>query len=155
MPLAGLVLNRVHGSGAAQLSAERALGAAENLEESRIVDQRGGKAEIRNSPDTHGSSEASPSGAPDRDAGSPAAADQDRSVEQLTAGLLRLHAERMQLLSREQRTRDRFTARHPEVPVAEVAALPGDVHDLTGLRNIGDRLAANQLGGTEEDEAYA
>jgi anion-transporting ArsA/GET3 family ATPase len=155
MPLAGLVLNRVHGSGAAQLSAERALGAAENLEESRIVDQRGGKAGIRNSSDTHGSSEASPSGAPDRDAGSPAAAGQDRSVEQLTAGLLRLHAERMQLLSREQRTRDRFTARHPEVPVAEVAALPGDVHDLTGLRNIGDRLAANRLGGTEEDEAYA
>ncbi|MGI5138164.1 MULTISPECIES: ArsA family ATPase [unclassified Streptomyces] len=155
MPLAGLVLNRVHGSGAAQLSAERALGAAENLEESRIVDQRGGKAGIRNSPDTHGSSEASSSGAPDRDAGSPAVADQDRSVEQLTAGLLRLHAERMQLLSREQRTRDRFTARHPEVPVAEVAALPGDVHDLTGLRDIGDRLAANQLGGTEEDEAYA
>ncbi|MEU0060856.1 ArsA family ATPase, partial [Streptomyces sp. NPDC006334] len=30
MPLAGLVLNRVHGSGAAQLSAERALAAAEN-----------------------------------------------------------------------------------------------------------------------------
>ena len=31
MPLAGLVLNRVHGSGAAQLSAERALAAAEAL----------------------------------------------------------------------------------------------------------------------------
>ncbi len=63
-------------------------------------------------------------------------------MEQLTAGLLRLHAERMRLLSREQRTRDRFTALHPEVAVAEVAALPGDVHDLVGLRNIGDRLAA-------------
>ena len=33
MPLAGLVLNRVHGSGAARLSAERALAAAENLED--------------------------------------------------------------------------------------------------------------------------
>lgn len=64
------------------------------------------------------------------------------SVELLTAGLLRLHAERMQVLAREQRTRDRFTALHPEVPVAEVAALPGDVHDLAGLRTIGDRLAA-------------
>ena len=32
MPLAGLVLNRVHGSDAARLSAERALAAAENLE---------------------------------------------------------------------------------------------------------------------------
>jgi anion-transporting ArsA/GET3 family ATPase len=129
MPLAGLVLNRVHGSGAARLSAERALAAAENLVEPRIVDQDGGKAGLRNSPDTYGSSE------------SP---DEDQDVDRLTAGLLRLHAERMQLLSREQRTRDRFTALHPEVAVAEVAALPGDVHDLTGLRDIGDRLAANR-----------
>ncbi|MFL1902124.1 ArsA family ATPase [Streptomyces tauricus] len=175
MPLAGLVLNRVHGSGATQLSAERALAAAENLAEARIVDQVGGKAGLRNSPDTYGSSEppatetAVPE-APSSDAGSPAAdrtsadgagtdddrgtadpsaeADDDRStegrtVEQLTAGLLRLHAERMQLLSREQRTRDRFAALHPEVAVAEVAALPGDVHDLAGLRHIGDRLAAD------------
>ena len=50
----------------------------------------------------------------------------------------------MQLLAREQRTRDRFTALHPEVAVAEVAALPGDVHDLAGLRDIGDRLAADE-----------
>ncbi|MDG5801221.1 ArsA family ATPase [Streptomyces ossamyceticus] len=135
MPLAGLVLNRVHGSGAAQLSAERALAAAENLDEPRIVDQMDGKA-VRNSPDTSGSSESPAStGAQD---GSPAP---DRAVETLTAGLLRLHAERMRLLSRERRTRDRFTALHPEVAVAEVAALPGDVHDLAGLRDIGDRLA--------------
>ncbi|MCC3770864.1 ArsA family ATPase, partial [Streptomyces sp. UNOC14_S4] len=63
------------------------------------------------------------------------------STARLTAGLLRLHAERMQVLARERRTRDRFTALHPEVAVAEVAALPGDVHDLTGLRAIGERLA--------------
>ncbi|MCX4590329.1 ArsA family ATPase [Streptomyces sp. NBC_01549] len=181
MPFAGLVLNRVHGSGAAQLSAERALAAAENLDaeaaenldDARIVDQAGGKAGLRNSPDTYGSSEspASETSAPDgsegpagsdgSDEGSPAATDSTdatdradaptdtpphghRTVEQLTAGLLRLHAERMQLLSREQHTRDRFAALHPEVAVAEVAALPGDVHDLAGLRNIGDRLAANR-----------
>ncbi|MCX4455781.1 ArsA family ATPase [Streptomyces sp. NBC_01340] len=181
MPFAGLVLNRVHGSGAAQLSAERALAAAENLDaeaaenldDARIVDQEGGKAGLRNSPDTYGSSEspASETSAPDgsegpagsdgSDEGSPAATDSTdatdradaptdtpphghRTVEQLTAGLLRLHAERMQLLSREQHTRDRFAALHPEVAVAEVAALPGDVHDLAGLRNIGDRLAANR-----------
>ncbi|MFF6807408.1 ArsA-related P-loop ATPase [Streptomyces sp. NPDC012616] len=176
MPLAGLVLNRVHGSGAAQLSAERALGAAENLEESGIVDQDGGKAGVRNSPDPYGSS-ASSAPDPERDAPTDAArttdsdahtdhpgatgtdrtaipdahtgADTDvdradRTVDDLTAGLLRLHAERMHLLSREQRTRDRFTALHPEVAVAEVAALPGDVHDLTGLRDIGQRLAANR-----------
>ncbi|MGW5234537.1 ArsA family ATPase [Streptomyces nodosus] len=144
MPLAGLVLNRVHDSGAAQLSAERALAAAENLEDPRIVDQPDGKAGLRNSPDTYGSSESPRTPAPASDAGSPATTDQDRRIEQLTAGLLRLHAERMQLLSREQRTRDRFTARHPEVAVAEVAALPGDVHDLVGLRNIGHRLAADR-----------
>ncbi|MFC7265587.1 ArsA family ATPase [Streptomyces lutosisoli] len=171
MPFAGLVLNRVHGSGAAQLSADRALAAAEdldsaadsatdsaadaaadseaaeNLDKARIVDQGGGKAGLRNSPDTYDSSEspASETSAPDgSEEGSPAATDTGRTVEQLTAGLLRLHAERMQLLSREQRTRDRFAALHPEVAVAEVAALPGDVHDLAGLRNIGDRLAANR-----------
>ncbi|WP_329349939.1 ArsA family ATPase [Streptomyces sp. NBC_01261] len=168
MPLAGLVLNRVHGSGAARLSAERALAAAENLEEPRIVDQVGGKAGLRNSPDTYGSSE-SPASPPATEAavrattpdeGSPADTDQERSaatddtddqptddersVDQLTAGLLKLHAERMRLLAREQRTRDRFTARHPEVAVAEVAALPGDVHDLAGLRDIGNRLAAGR-----------
>lgn len=152
MPLAGLVLNRVHSSGAAQLSAERALAAAENLAEARIVDQEGGKAGLRNSPDTYGSSESPDSAVPEApapDAGSPAAdridaegAGTARAVDQLTAGLLRLHAERMRLLFREQRTRDRFTSLHPEVAVAEVAALPGDVHDLAGLRDIGDRLAA-------------
>ncbi|NHI08198.1 Ion-transporting ATPase [Streptomyces sp. KO7888] len=190
MPLAGLVLNRVHGSGADGLSAERALAAAENLEDPRIVDQDGGKAGVRtdpgNSPGTQGSSgtagsapaeqapdtspEASAPKATERPAPDPAAdstaADRsavdstaandtaaagtaapeatERSVDALTAGLLRLHAERMHLLAREQRTRDRFTARHPEVAVTEVAALPGDVHDLAGLRDIGERLATGR-----------
>jgi anion-transporting ArsA/GET3 family ATPase len=155
MPLAGLVLNRVHGSGADRLSAERALAAAENLVEPRIVDQHGGKAGLRNSPDTYGSSESSATTARDTaddaadgsttsEPGSPGPDQEDQSVDRLTAGLLRLHADRMHVLSREQRTRDRFTARHPEVAVTEVAALPGDVHDLVGLRDIGDRLAANR-----------
>ncbi|MFH8292549.1 ArsA family ATPase [Streptomyces sp. NPDC018059] len=167
MPLAGLVLNRVHGSGAAQLSAERALAAAENLEESRIVDQGDGKVGVRNSCDNPATSEIpatpenqAPAEAPHESPSAPSQSEpaqppqpseppgpsgpsgpSDASVERLTAGLLRLHAERMQLLAREQRTRDRFTALHPEVAVAEVAALPGDVHDLAGLRAIGDRLA--------------
>ncbi|MFI1394135.1 ArsA family ATPase [Streptomyces sp. NPDC020681] len=146
MPLAGLVLNRVHGSGAARLSAERALAAAENLDEGRIVDQGSGKAGVRDA--TAASPESPPvdhtpadDQAPvdDRAPADPAPADD--TTQQLTAGLLRLHAERMQVLAREQRTRDRFTALHPEVAVAQVAALPGDVHDLAGLRAIGDRLA--------------
>jgi len=156
MPLAGLVLNRVHGSGAEQLSAERALAAAEtlslksatvpdppgdgsvpanpgegaeNLDADGFVDPDSGNAQARNASAADNSSVADPDVSP-------------TSAERLAAGLLRLHAERMQVLGREQRTHDRFTALHPEVPVAQVAALPGDVHDLAGLRAIGDRLAA-------------
>ncbi|MGG2461544.1 ArsA family ATPase [Streptomyces sp. RGM 3693] len=164
MPLAGLVLNRVHGSGAAQLSAERALAAAEALTED-FADRAPEDAEPPqepyddlNSPSSEaGSSSAEnlePDGIVDLAGGktgsrtpggsSPAAAEQaaspPASAAQLAAGLLRLHAERMQVLARERRTRDRFTALHPEVPVTEVGALPGDVHDLAGLRAIGDRL---------------
>ncbi|MEU6662553.1 ArsA family ATPase [Streptomyces sp. NPDC046821] len=167
MPLAGLVLNRVHGSGAAQLSAERALAAAENLDERGIVDQGGGNVELRNSPDagspdpagdTDGTTAptssspdtAAPTSSPSSTAAPASSATSSatttaaptNTTDQLTAGLLRLHAERMQLLAREQRTRDRFAALHPEVAVTEVGALPGDVHDLAGLRSIGDRLAA-------------
>ncbi|GGU71674.1 anion-transporting ATPase [Streptomyces albospinus] len=172
MPLAGLVLNRVHGSGAAQLSAERALAAAEALTETLVADgdpaadpeagEAGDPSDgiSPNSPSADPSSPVAenlePGGIVDLDGGkngsrtagglSPAAtaehaASPSASAAQLAAGLLRLHAERMQVLARERRTRDRFTALHPEVPVAEVAALPGDVHDLTGLRAIGDRLA--------------
>ncbi|MCX3059805.1 ArsA family ATPase [Streptomyces beihaiensis] len=179
MPLAGLVLNRVHGSDAERVSAERALAAAENLDERRIVDQTAGKEEGRTGtsptspegspegyPEDSEGSEHSPDDSEDSPEDSPehpdsatatttaaTAFDQtaddtsvDRlaatSVDRLAAGLLRLHAERMQLIAREQRTRDRFTALHPEVAVTEVAALPGDVHDLAGLRDIGARLAA-------------
>ncbi|WP_436841754.1 ArsA family ATPase [Streptomyces syringium] len=163
MPLAGLVLNRVHGSGAARLSAERALAAAqaladgsgvprtpdssENLDGVGIVDRDSGQTGSRTADDPgtrtpsdtssprSGSPQPAPSGDP-----APSAPSTD-STARLTAGLLRLHAERMQVLARERRTRDRFTSLHPEVPVAEVAALPGDVHDLAGLRAIGERLA--------------
>jgi len=106
MPLAGLVLNRVHSTGAPQLTAERALAAAEALEE-------------------NGSQTSTV------------------AAETLAAGLLRLHAERMQIMGREQRTRDRFASVYPDVPIVEVAALAGDVHDLEGLRAIGDRLGSS------------
>ncbi|WP_254879009.1 ArsA family ATPase [Streptomyces sp. NA04227] len=153
MPLAGLVLNRVHSSGAAHLSAERALAAAENLAEAGIVDLGDGKADGRTpeagdnslveEPGSPASAPAFGAGAATEDEGSPA---DGPTVDKVTAGLLRLHAERMQLLAREQRTRDRFAALHPEVAVTEVAALPGDVHDLDGLRDIGERLATTPNG---------
>ncbi|WP_260615978.1 ArsA family ATPase [Streptomyces sp. WAC05292] len=141
MPLAGLVLNRVHGSGAAQLSAERALAAAENLEEGGIVDQEAGKAGL-GAPAAHSPAGGSAPESEGVEAGAYTDAPEGADVEGITAGLLRLHAERMQLIAREQRTRDRFTSLHPDVAVTEVAALPGDVHDLAGLRTIGERLAA-------------
>lgn len=162
MPLAGLVLNRVHGSAAARLSAERARAAAENLDEGRIVDQGAGKTDRGGSPATEpelsdlATAATAPSpvpqAAPTADPAQESAGDdaeqaehgEDTDVRHLTAGLLRLHAERMRVLAREQRTRDRFTALHPEVAVTEVAALPGDVHDLAGLRAIGDRLTAGR-----------
>ncbi|MEV4190046.1 ArsA family ATPase [Streptomyces toxytricini] len=141
MPLAGLVLNRVHGSGAARLSAERALAAAENLEEGGIVDQEAGKAAL-GAPAAHSPAGGGSPASEGAEAGADADAAEGADVEGITAGLLRLHAERMQLIAREQRTRDRFTTLHPEVAVTEVGALPGDVHDLAGLRAIGERLAA-------------
>jgi anion-transporting ArsA/GET3 family ATPase len=108
MPLAGLVLNRVHRTGAPQLTAERALAAAETLE------------------------------GPDGDA---AEGDPKDETEMLAAGLLRLHADRVRTITHERRMRDRFVSVYPDVPVVEVAALAGDVHDLEGLREIGERLA--------------
>ncbi|MEU7434567.1 ArsA family ATPase [Streptomyces sioyaensis] len=162
MPLAGLVLNRVHGSGASQLSAERALAAAEALTDQRAEDTDAdadtdagddtdppSAARAENNLETVGIVDLGGGKAGSRTAGgpSPAAAEHvtptSASAAQLAAGLLQLHAERMQVLARERRTRDRFTALHPEVPVTQVAALPGDVHDLAGLRAIGDRLALN------------
>ena len=115
MPLAGLVLNRVHRTGAPQLTAERALAAAETLE--------GDAAE----------------GETDGEAGGSASAQES---EVLAAGLLRLHADRVRTITHERRMRDRFVSIYPDVPLVEVPALAGDVHDLEGLREIGERLAA-------------
>ena len=110
MPLAGLILNRVHHSPAARLSAPRSLAAAETLE-----------SLIPNDP-------ASPS-----------------TVEghAMAVAALRLHAERMTLSEREQRVAGAFTSTHPAVPVAEVRALPSDVHDLAGLRCLALDLAGD------------
>ncbi|GAA4702412.1 ArsA family ATPase [Nocardioides conyzicola] len=64
-----------------------------------------------------------------------------RDPESLTAGLLRLHADQSRIVEREEVLRARFAAAHPQVPTAVVPALPGDVHDLAGLRRIGELLA--------------
>jgi anion-transporting ArsA/GET3 family ATPase len=96
MPLAGLVLNRAQPDQAGEVSAARALAAAEVLDET--------------------------------------------GDHELTAALLRIHADRMRRREREQGLAGRFTAAHPDVPVVEVAALAEDVHDLDGLRQVGSHL---------------
>ena len=98
MPLAGLVLNRVHRPAVEGLSAARADTAAEDL------DELGGHP--------------------------------------LTAGLLRLHADRMLRFERNLALTARFTSAHPTVATAEVPARPVDVHDVAGLREVGAALAS-------------
>jgi len=97
MPLAGLVVNRVHESPAATLSGVRSAAAAEDL--------------------------------------------QARGEHELTAAVLRLHTGKMQLAAREHREQDHFVTAHPTVPIAQVPAMSEDVHDLDGLRRIGELLA--------------
>ncbi|KQY62665.1 ArsA family ATPase [Nocardioides sp. Root140] len=60
---------------------------------------------------------------------------------EVTAGLLRLHADRVRIVERETGLRARFAAANPRVATAVVPALATDVHDLDGLRRIGSLLA--------------
>jgi anion-transporting ArsA/GET3 family ATPase len=68
-----------------------------------------------------------------------------RDPGSLTAGLLRLHADRSRLVEREALLRDRFATAHPQVATAVVPALAGDVHDLEGLRRVGALLAGEEI----------
>jgi anion-transporting ArsA/GET3 family ATPase len=120
MPLAGLILNRVHTSPAARLSAARSLAAAETLE----------------MPGSHNDLGASPGTV----LSGTVLAGTGLASTGLAAAALRMHAERMQLGKRERRLAEHFTSAHPAVPVVEVAAQPEDVHDLAGLRVIGELL---------------
>jgi len=99
MPLAGLVINRVHTSAARGLSEQRAQAGAEAL------------------------------------------ADSDAPEAEMTAGVLRIHAERIAATVHDERRTAQFTHAHPGVPVVAVAAQASDVHDLDGLRAIGAELA--------------
>lgn len=98
MPLAGLVVNRVHLDGIESITAADAESAGRKL-------ATGGGA------------------------------------KRATSELLAVHADRARLSKRETRVAQRFSAAHPRVPKVSVPALPGDVHDLDGLRRIGELLA--------------
>ena len=119
MPLAGLILNRVHRSPATRLSAARSLAAAEALV---------------------------PAGAAAENAYSAGGNDGAGALAVVTryplaVAALRLHAERTVQAATERRVTEHFTAAHPLVPVTEVPAQPEDVHDLVGLRTIGRSFA--------------
>ena len=66
---------------------------------------------------------------------------EERGTTDLTPGMLRLHADRMRRAAREARLQQRFTAAHPHVATTVVPALSTDVHDLDGLRLVGELLA--------------
>ena len=64
----------------------------------------------------------------------------------LTIAALRQHAERMQQISVQRRLARHFTAAHPLIPVAEIPAQADDVHDLDGLRVIGQAFGDQSPG---------
>jgi anion-transporting ArsA/GET3 family ATPase len=59
----------------------------------------------------------------------------------ITQGLLRMHAVQAEIAARHESLARRFIAGHPDIPVVEVPAASGDIHDLVGLRAVGDALA--------------
>jgi anion-transporting ArsA/GET3 family ATPase len=67
-------------------------------------------------------------------------ADSSDPAERLTAAVLRVHAELAGAAEHDERMAKRFAAAHPDVPMLGVPALPADVHDLDGLREIGHLL---------------
>lgn len=101
MPLAGLVVNRMHGTTVA-LTARAAENGADQL-----------------SPD--GSEPASRGAA-------------------LAEAALRVHADLVAAAQADERMTKRFSAAHPGVAVVRVPALPVDIHDMAGLRQVGALL---------------
>ena len=95
MPLAGLLLNRVHEPATTALTEEQAVRASEDL----------------------------------------------RTANPVAADVMLVHAGMMARYEAERTHMRRFTAAHPDVPVAAVTAQPVDVHDIDGLREIGTGFA--------------
>lgn len=98
MPLAGLVVNRVHDDVPDDLDPTEAAAAVRRLRQGSDDERRAGD-------------------------------------------LLAVRVERSATAAREQRQRAWFSRSHRGVPQVPVTALAGDVHDLDGLRRIGDLLA--------------
>jgi anion-transporting ArsA/GET3 family ATPase len=119
MPLAGVVVNRVHSS-EVDVSAERALALAEDLadrtESDRVTTERDGSA---------------------------TSTDEDDEPYAVEIEALQRHAARMRVVAREAQVLERFSASRRGVPRTVIEALPTDVADLPSLRLVG-RLLAQQ-----------
>jgi len=61
----------------------------------------------------------------------------------ITQELLRLHAVQAEVAARHKSLAKRFVAGHPGIPIVEVPAAAQDIHDLVGLRAVGDALAGH------------
>ena len=66
----------------------------------------------------------------------------EEAARLLTIAALHLHADRMEQAAVQRRTAEQFTGAHPLVPVTEIPAQAEDVHDLDGLRRIGQAFGA-------------
>jgi len=121
MPLAGMVVNRVYRVSAPGLSASRALSAADELDEEQTGDTAGGPAGRSGSGDS--------------------ASGGSESVA-ITSALLRLHAVQAEVAGRHQTRTKRFIASHPDIATVEVPSASQDIHDLVGLRSVGEALAS-------------
>jgi anion-transporting ArsA/GET3 family ATPase len=64
----------------------------------------------------------------------------DGGGNDLTAAVLRIHADRGQTAKREVRLLARFTGANPHVPVVGVPSLPFDVSDMNALQAIADQI---------------
>ena len=71
----------------------------------------------------------------------------EQGDNELTAALLHLHAARQRSARRQDHLTGSFVAAHPNVPVVPVPAFGDDVHDLAGLRAIGEAAAATGADG--------
>jgi anion-transporting ArsA/GET3 family ATPase len=65
----------------------------------------------------------------------------DTPATRLASAALAVHAECAEAAQHDLSMAARFGAAHPDVPQRMVAALPTDVHDVAGLRTVGEALA--------------
>ncbi|HLY32973.1 MAG TPA: hypothetical protein VKQ07_00445, partial [Jatrophihabitantaceae bacterium] len=72
------------------------------------------------------------------------AAKSESEAGALAVAALRVHAESAAAAEHDERMARRFCSAHPEVAVVVVPALPVDIHDLDGLREISGLLADPQ-----------